>query len=101
MIVVRNVFQLKFGKAREAITLVKEQLAIQKRLLAGTEYSARVLTDATGPFYTLVFELTLPNLSTYEAIAPRVFGDHEWHASYQKLIPLVDSGSRQVYTIVE
>ena len=101
MIVVRNVFRLKFGKAREAIATVKEQLAIQKRILSGTDYSARVLTDVTGPFYTLVFELTFPNLSAYDAVASRVFADHDWHASYQKLIPLVDSGSREVFTIVD
>ncbi len=39
MIVVRNVFQLKFGKAREALANMKEGLAIQKRIVgdsAGT-----------------------------------------------------------------
>ena len=32
MIVVRNVFQLKFGKAREAVAVMKEGVAIHKRL---------------------------------------------------------------------
>ena len=32
MIVIRNVFQLKFGKAREALAIMKEGVAIQKRL---------------------------------------------------------------------
>jgi hypothetical protein len=100
MIVVRNVFQLKFGKAREALAIAREQLAIQKRLLTGTEFSARILTDATGPFYTLVVELSLPNLATFESIAPRVFADKEWEASYQKMIPLVESGSRDIFTVV-
>ena len=31
MIVVRNVFRLKFGKSREAVALLKEGIAIQKR----------------------------------------------------------------------
>jgi hypothetical protein len=57
MIVVRNVFQLKFGKAKEAVALLKEGLAIQKKALSGVEFSTRVLTDVTGPFYTLVLEL--------------------------------------------
>ena len=30
MIVIRNVFQLEFGKAKEAVALMKEGLAIQK-----------------------------------------------------------------------
>ena len=58
MIVIRNVFRLKYGKAREALPLVKEGLAIQKRAITGVEFSTRVLTDVTGSFYTLVLELS-------------------------------------------
>lgn len=53
MIVVRNVFQLKFGKAREALVVMKEGVAIQKRRAA--EGSARLLTDVTGRHYTLAW----------------------------------------------
>ena len=31
MVVIRNVFRLKFGKAREAVALFKEGIAIQNR----------------------------------------------------------------------
>src|SRR5262250_551992 len=101
MIVIRNVFQLKFGKAREAVALMKENLAIQKRALAGAEFSTRVLTDVTGPFYTVVLELTVPNLATFESYAPRLFGDSDWQANYQKMSALVESGYREVFNIVE
>ena len=101
MIVVRNVFQLKFGKAKEAVAVVKEGMAIQRRALAGVEFSTRVLTDVTGPFYTLVLELTVPNLGAFESFAPRLFGDKDWQANYQKLAPLVKSGYREVFTVVE
>ena len=68
MIVVRNVFQLKFGKAREALANMKEGVAIQKRIIGDSvAFSTRLLTDATGPFYTLVLELTVPNLAALEA----------------------------------
>ena len=100
MVVVRNVFRLKFGKTREAVALVKEGLAIQQRVLSDVEFSTRLLTDVTGPFYTLVLELTVPNLAAFEANAPRLFGDKDWQAHYQKLAPLVDSGYRQVFTVV-
>jgi hypothetical protein len=99
MIVVRNVFHLKFGKTREAVALIKEGLAIQKRL--GVDASQRVLTDATGTFYTLVLEITLPNLATLEATMPRFMGDKDWQANYQKLVPLVESGHREVFNVVE
>jgi hypothetical protein len=101
MVVIRNVFQLKFGKAREAVALMKEGRAIEKRVMSGLEYSSRVLTDVTGPFYTLVLEVTVPNLATFESSAPRLFGDKEWQAHYQKMASLVESGSRQIFSLVE
>jgi len=101
MIVVRNVFQLKYGKAREAIALVKEGLAIQKRAVTGVDFSTRLLTDVTGPFYTLVLELTVANLAAFEAYAPRLFADKDWQANFHKMTPLVESGYREVFTIVE
>jgi hypothetical protein len=101
MILVRNVFRLKYGKAREATALVKEALGIQKRVLTGVEFSTRVLTDVTGPFYTLVLELTVPNLASFEKYGPQLFADKEWQANYQKMTPLVESGYREIFTIVE
>jgi NIPSNAP protein len=99
MILIRNVFRLKFGKAREAVALIKEGAAIQKR--AGANVAARVLTDLTGPFYTVVLELTVPSLSAFEAEAPRFMADKDFQANYQKLVPLVESGHREIFTVVE
>ena len=99
MILIRNVFQLKFVKAREAVALVKEAAAIQKR--AGANFSARILTDITGPFYTVVLELTVPSLAAFETEAPRYMGDKDFQANYQKLVPLVESWHREIFTIVE
>lgn len=101
MVVIRNVFQLKFGKAKEAMALMKEGLAIQKRALSGVEFSTRVLTDMTGPFYTLVLELNVPNLATFDSYTPKLFGNKEWQAHYEKLTPLVESGYREVFTVVD
>lgn len=99
MIVIRNVFRLKFGKAREAVALFKEGVAIQKR--AGATFQARILTDLTGPFYTVALELTVPSLAAFENEAPRFMGDKDFQANYQKLTPLVESGYREIFTVVE
>jgi hypothetical protein len=88
-IVVRNVFQLKFGKAREAVALFKENMAIQKRVAAKGQLSNRLLTDMTG------------DLSTFEGESSRLFADKDWQANYQKIAALVDSGRREVFSIVE
>ena len=99
MIVVRNTFHLKFGKAKEAVAIMKEGIAIQKR--AGVDVHQRLMTDLTGAFYTIVFELTLPNLTALEATLPKVMSDKDWHANYEKLMPLVESGHREIFTLVE
>jgi hypothetical protein len=101
MIVVRQKFQLKWGKAKEAVGLLREGLAIQKRVLSGVEFSTRVLTDVTGPFYTLILEITVPNLATFEAQTPRLFADKDVQANMQKMAGLVESGSREIFSIVE
>ena len=86
---------------REAIALFKEGVAIQKRVGAGVDLSSRLLTDLTGPFYTVVWEITVPNLAAFEGAAPRLMGDKEWQANYQKIGSLVESGSREMFTLVE
>jgi hypothetical protein len=100
MIVIRNVFRLKFGKAREAVALVKEGVAIQKRV-GPVDFGTRVLTDVTGPFYTLIWEISVPSLAAFEAAAPQLMGNKDWQATYQKLGALVDSGYREIFSIVE
>jgi len=99
MIVIRNVFRLKFGKAREGVALLKEGVAIQKRL--GAPFTPRILTDLVGPFYTVVLELTVPSLAVFETEAPRYMADKDFQANYQKLTPLVESGYREIFTVVE
>lgn len=101
MIVIRNVFQLQFGKAKDAVPLLKEGLETQRRILSDVDVSTRLLTDVTGPFYTLVLELTVSDLATYEAAIPRLFADPDWQAIYQKLAGLVESGSREMFRVVE
>ena len=99
MVVIRNVFQLKYGKAREALAVMKEGIAIQKRL--APDASARLLTDLTGRHYTLVLEVTVPSLAAFEGTVPSIFGDTDFQANYQKMVPLVESGHREIFTIVE
>jgi hypothetical protein len=70
-------------------------------VLTGVDTSARVLTDVTGPFYRLVLEITVPNLATYERETPRLFADKDMQANMQKMAGIVESGYREVFSIVE
>jgi hypothetical protein len=99
MIVVRNVFRLKFGMAKEGVALLKEGIAIQKR--AGVEMNQRIMTDLVGTFYTVVLELTIPNLAALDVNMPRVMGDKDWQALYQRFSALVESGYREIFTVID
>jgi hypothetical protein len=99
MIVVRNVFRLKFGQARPALTLWKEGRSIMKRI--NPNASPRLLTDVVGPSYTFVLEDAYENLGAFEQASRSVMGADEWRAWYQKFLPLVDSGYREIFTIVD
>jgi hypothetical protein len=100
MILVRNVFRLKFGKAREGVAASKETIASARRA-GGREIPIRLLTDLTGEFYTVVIERTYPGMIEFEATAKALMAEPQWQAAYQKLIPLVESGHRDIFTIVD
>ena len=100
MIVVRNVFQLKFGKTREAVALFKEGIALMHKLGFG-QGQARLLTDLVATYYTLVLEQTFASLADYESSGKTLMANEIWKGWYQKLVPLIDSGRREVFTIVE
>ena len=99
MILVREVFQLRFGKARDAKAMWKEGSAILKKhnLPAG-----RVLTDLVGPYYTFIIENTHKDLAAFESSFQNEQGMKEFGEWYQtKFAPLVESGRREIFTIVE
>lgn len=98
MILVRNVFRLKFGKAREAKALVEESKALFRKF---GNRPTRYLTDLTGPFYTFVLESTYSSLSDLEKEQSEAQGSSEFSAWYQKFMPLVESGHREIFSIVE
>lgn len=98
MILVRDVFQLKFGKAKEAKALWKEATAIRER--SGPQ-SLRALVDLTGPYYTFVMESTYEDLSAFEKSLKDTMSKAEFGNWYQKFVSLVESGKREIYTVVD
>jgi hypothetical protein len=98
MILVRDVFQLKFGKAREAKELWKEGAKID----AAQGYRpAQAMADLTGQYYTFVTERTYDSLTAFEKEMSDVLSRNDFRAWYQKFVPLVDSGRREIYTLIE
>jgi hypothetical protein len=99
MILVREVFRLKVGKAKEAKALIKEAAAL------GRKYGmpeGRALTDLTGPYYTLIWEHTYGSVAEWEQGMGNNLGADDWQAWYQKFAPLLsEGGQREIYTIIE
>ncbi len=98
MILVRDVFRMKFGKAKE----VKEQMKTGKTIADKLGLKlGKMMTDLTGPSYTLVMESEFENLSAFENELKKAFGNKEWEQWYKGAIPLFDSASREIYNIVD
>jgi hypothetical protein len=85
MILLRDVFQLKFGKAREV----------------HGETRSRAMVDLTGEFYTFVTEATYDSLAAFEKALKDVTARSEFRTWYQKFVPLVESGRHESYTVVK
>lgn len=98
MILVRDVFQLKFGKAKDAKEVWKEGLNINKEF---SKIPFRILTDLTGKAYIFVLETKFDNLAVYENSMKNLMSAAEWKGWYAKFIPLVESSYREIFTIVD
>lgn len=93
MIVIRDVFHLKFGKAKEAKELMKNFVSVIKKY---DKTQRRILTDYTGKSYRLIMESVYSNLSEYETSLNNTLGNDEWRKIYEKFIPLVESADREI-----
>ena len=99
MILVRDIFHLKFGKAKDAVASLSEARDLNKKY--GFE-KTRALTDlVTGHSYTLVLESEWNDLAAWEGSMKQGLGAEEWQKWYQKFVPLVETASREILNIVQ
>lgn len=98
MIIVRDVFSLKFGKAREMKALMQESKKLMDKEMLER---SRVMFDLVGPAYTMVLESSFKNLAEFESSLSQTFSKPEWGAWYQKIVPLVDKSYREIFTLVD
>jgi hypothetical protein len=94
MIVVRDVFQAKYGKGGDLVALFKEAKESWPR-----EYATRILTDASGPFFTVVTETEVENLAAWEQSSAEVFAMPDFGDWFARMEPLVETGRREFYNI--
>jgi len=98
MIQVRDVFQVKFGKIDQAVELFARLPRFSEtHAEAGVHY--HVLTDISGPMFTLVTELMVPGLHGWETIRDQSFQQPEFAAWFREFQLYIDGGRREFFTV--
>lgn len=100
MIIVRDVFRLKFGQSKEAVELWKEAVVSLRNSGYGA-VDVRLLTDLAGTeFYTVVLESTFNSVADWEKAHLDARSNAPWKALYGKIIAFTDVGHREILSIV-
>lgn len=101
MLVVRDVFQAKYGRGDELVALFKEiaehwQKGVHRVQLHGN----RTLTDASGAFFTVVTEIEVDDFAAWQQFMAEEFAMPEFGEWFARMTPLVESGRREFYNLV-
>ena len=99
MIQVRDTFQAKYGHGDELVRLFKEMEGDFREAMAGAQM--RLLTDLSGPFFTIVTEMEVADLATWQNLIEKSFSDPKFGEWFGRMTPLVESGRREFYTVVK
>jgi hypothetical protein len=97
MIQVRDVYQLKFGRIDQAVSLFKRMPEVAGHTEAIDRFNA--LTDISGPMYTFVTEQIVQSLSQWEKGRSMFYdrpGFDEWFREFQLI---VQTGHQDFYTL--
>ena len=98
MIVVRNVFQAKVGRAGELARVMAESFR-QQDGSAGGPAAWRILTDLSGPFDTVVMEVEAESLAAWEQARSAMFTTSEFQDSFASTSDMIVSGRNELYTL--
>lgn len=98
MILVRMVFQTKWGKVQESVDWFKENREAMKRML-GPQVRVRILTDLSGPFHTMVQEMEFESLAAWEKARTAMFSSPEMADTPSSDENPFESGRAEFYTI--
>lgn len=96
MILVRDIFQAKYGQGGNLVALFKE---VKEKWPGIAQFGERILTDASGPFFTVVVETELASLAEWERLSNEMFSIPEFGEWFDRMTPLVESGRREFYNV--
>jgi hypothetical protein len=99
MILVRDVFQAKFGKIDELVALFKTMLDEAPADMPAGFRNARILVDASGPFFTAVMETEFESMAQWEAAFSKMMSMQGPDDPTDRMNELVRSGYREFFRI--
>jgi hypothetical protein len=94
MIVVRNSFTAKPGKAGKLAAHLKEMAGL------GSLRNARVMTDLVGDFNTVVMEHEVESAAEFEALLARYGSDPQIREKAGAYMDLWETGKREMFRIL-
>lgn len=98
MMLVRQLFQAKYGRGDELVELFKE---FHQNADIPNRDSARILTDASGQFFTVVTEYEAESLGAWEEGFKRLMAAPEMGDWFRRMMEVTESGNRNFYNIVQ
>ena len=100
MVIARQVFQAKYGRGDELVAHFRE---LNARLREGDAAAPRfrILTDATGPFFTVVTEVEVESLAAWEGAFRESMARPWMNEWFGRMTPLVEFGRREFYNVAE
>jgi quinol monooxygenase YgiN len=97
MVVIRNVFRCKPGKAKALVTKFKETIAgVQHE---GLMKNARVMTDVAAGFWTVVLETEAESLEAWENEFRKMGEDPRSRKGMEGYMELVEGGHREIFRL--
>jgi hypothetical protein len=97
VIVVRNTCRAKYGMGDQLVQLAKEMLGTLAR---DQRVSAvRILTDITGPAFTVEWEFQVQSLAVFEQVFGELTRGNDFRGWFARIQPLIEQSERQFFTV--
>jgi hypothetical protein len=94
----RLTFRAKYGQGDQLLALLKENL--QTMPMPANVQGVRLYTDATGPMFSVAFEIDHPDLQTFAANTMEQgaeYGTKEFQDWFAKMVECTEHGERQLF----
>jgi NIPSNAP protein len=95
MVLVRYVFQIKWGRVGEVVAVFKESQKIFDQQFG----RSRIFTDLSGPLMTVVQEIEVESLAEWEQRRGELYSHPQYQELQARASALIESGRAEFYTI--